>query len=150
MLVDIILHDKEGNTITRQDEWQDHEYKLYLWTEGNFSCDCNRSDFLYGNDEGTCGTEAVKIKIVNRTTNEVLYDEGDFAKERVTDALEIARRWGGIDGNHHRAYTIDQMVRALTGCSELAENAEYLEWIKQYQDGENGPQTYEWDVGIAP
>jgi hypothetical protein len=38
--------------------------------------------------------------------------ESDSARE---EALEIARRYGGIDGAHHKDWVIDQMVRALTG-----------------------------------
>lgn len=33
----------------------------------------------------------------------------------IEQALEIIFRWGGIDGDHHRAWVIDQVVRALTG-----------------------------------
>lgn len=58
-------------------------------------------------------------------------------------ALEVALRYGGIDGGHHKAWVIDQMVRALTG-------ARYEEWVRDAKDGEHGPDTYEWDEGIAP
>jgi hypothetical protein len=30
-------------------------------------------------------------------------------------ALQIAREFGGIDGDHHKTWVIDQMVAALTG-----------------------------------
>lgn len=61
----------------------------------------------------------------------------------VEKALEIATRYGGIDGGHHKTWVIDQMVRALTGDA-------YAGWLKNYCDGEDGPETYEWDEGIAP
>ena len=64
-------------------------------------------------------------------------------KEPVQAALEIAFRFGGIDGEHHKAWVIDQMVRALTGDG-------YVEWVKEACDGEDGPETYEWDEGIPP
>ena len=32
-------------------EHQDPESMLFLWSEGNFSCDCNRSLFFYDDDE---------------------------------------------------------------------------------------------------
>jgi hypothetical protein len=78
-------------------------------------------------------------------------DEVEFApveaytklKTRVDSALEIISRFGGIDGDHHRAWVIDQAVRALTGDG-------YAEWVRMMNDGENGPNTYEWDQGIAP
>lgn len=74
-------------------------------------------------------------------------------------ALELAGRYGGIDGDHHKAWTIDQMVRALTGCTfervderprnrQLSE--EYLAWVKRMCAGTDGPNTYDWDVGTPP
>lgn len=30
------------------------------------------------------------------------------------------------------------------------ESDEYKEWVKALQDGEDGLETYEWDMGIAP
>lgn len=61
----------------------------------------------------------------------------------VRKALEIARRYAGIDKAHTRAWVIDQMVRALTG--DL-----YGQFVREARDGEDGPSTYEWDTGIAP
>ncbi len=61
----------------------------------------------------------------------------------IEETLEIAFRWTGFDGDHHKQWTIDQMVRKLTG-------NKYEEWIKEWCDGEHGPNTYEWDEGIAP
>jgi len=40
-------------------------------------------------------------------------------------------------------WTIDQMVRALTG-------KKYREWVAETKRGEDGPDTYDWDEGIAP
>jgi len=87
--------------------------------------------------------------------------------DRIKDALSYAERYGQIDGAHHKAWVIDQMVRALTGCPTVqkvahdyrgqeyayeaqGESDEYLTFIREYQDGEDGPETYEWDEGIAP
>lgn len=59
--------------------------------------------------------------------------------EGTEQALDCAFRYGQIQGDHHRAWVIDQMVRALTG-------AKYSGWVKEYEnDGEYG-----WDTGIAP
>jgi len=65
------------------------------------------------------------------------------AEVRLDKALEIANRYGGIDGSHHKAWVIDQMVRALTATV-------YNDWVAEHRDGEDGPCTYSWDVGIAP
>ena len=60
-------------------------------------------------------------------------------KIRIEAALEYAYQYGQIDGGHHKAWVIDQMVKALLG-------KKYEAWIKDYEDdGE-----YEWDKGIAP
>lgn len=58
-------------------------------------------------------------------------------------AIEIALQYGACDGEHHKAWVIDQMLRALLGKS-------YCKTIKDWCNGENGPKTYEWDVGIPP
>ena len=62
---------------------------------------------------------------------------------RISNAIELAVRYGGIDGSHHKTWVIDQMVRVLAG-----ENYERI--VREACDGENGPDTYDWDVGIAP
>lgn len=36
-------------------------------------------------------------------------------KERISDAIEMAVMYGGIDGAHHKNWVIDQMVRILAG-----------------------------------
>jgi len=61
----------------------------------------------------------------------------------IDGALAVARKYGGIDGAHHKAWVIDQMVRALTG-------NEYETWVREAKAGENGPETYDWDEGVAP
>lgn len=88
-------------------------------------------------------------------------------KERIAFALQIASNYGGIDGDHHKAWVIDQMVRALTGCvlepttatkrpsggysyDRLGASLEYEAWVRGYNDGDEGAYTYEWQEGIAP
>lgn len=59
--------------------------------------------------------------------------------QRILSALELLERYSQIDGEHHKAWVIDQVARCL-----LQEN--YDEWIEEYEeDGE-----YEWDHGVAP
>jgi len=86
---------------------------------------------------------------------------------RISTALDIANRYGGIDGGHHKMWVIDQMVRALTGCPVVVESGvdsagvaytyetqgaseEYRAWVQAHRDGEDGPETYDWDEGVAP
>lgn len=63
--------------------------------------------------------------------------------ESIETALGIAENFGQDDGAHHKAWVIDQMIRALTRSS-------YEAWVAAYRNGEDGPDTYEWDEGIAP
>ncbi len=65
------------------------------------------------------------------------------AVERIDTALDYAKRYSQIDGAHHKAWVIDQMVRALTG-------RHYEQFVAEHNDGEDGPDTYGWDEGIAP
>lgn len=75
---------------------------------------------------------------------------GIFAKrraetdtERVQLALELLADDGQVDGQHHVRWVIDQTVRILAGDG-------YEQWIADFRDGEDGPETYSWDEGIAP
>lgn len=76
----------------------------------------------------------------------------DGPQTRIGNALRIASEDSQTDGAHHKAWAIDQMVRALLGqrpgYDEPTE--EYRAWVREYCRGEDGPDTYEWDEGIAP
>ncbi len=63
-------------------------------------------------------------------------------EERIFEALAIAFDYGQIDGAHHKTWVIDQMVRCLA--------ADYDEWVANFRNGEDGPDTYSWDDGVAP
>lgn len=79
-------------------------------------------------------------------------------------ALDLAFTYGQIDGGHHKTWTIDQMVRALTGenyenfinfyrfTPEGEENDEPVEVSESSvdDDGEEREEVYSWDEGIAP
>lgn len=88
-------------------------------------------------------------------------------QDRITDALNFAHSYGQADGAHHKMWVIDQMVRCLTGCpvvqhqtasgtgqtytyDGLGESDEYQAFVTEYNAGEEGPDTYNWDTGIAP
>lgn len=59
------------------------------------------------------------------------------------DVLNIIERYGGIDGDHHKTWVIDQVARALLGNN-------YEAWVKEMKAGEDGADTYDWDEGIPP
>ncbi len=71
------------------------------------------------------------------------FTEQMVGPKSAAEALALAWRYGGIDGEHHKAWVIDQMVRALTG-------PKYEDFVKDACAGEDGPQTYTWETGIAP
>jgi hypothetical protein len=88
-------------------------------------------------------------------------------KIRIAKALEIAKRYGSIDGSHHKMWVIDQMIRALTECpiniKERKDNSgsifffyeqipseEYKKFVQNHNAGEDGPNSYSWEEGIAP
>lgn len=64
-------------------------------------------------------------------------------QRRIAAALDVAHRYGGIDGEHHKTWVIDQMVRALTA-------DRYEQWVAAQKAGEHGPNSYDWHEGIAP
>lgn len=67
-------------------------------------------------------------------------------KEKDADikkVLELIFQYGQIDGDHHKAWVIDQIVRILTG-------DKYKEWVKEYTYDEETGECYSWNKGIAP
>lgn len=92
------------------------------------------------------------------------------AERRIKLALTLLVRYKGIDGHHHQEYATDQVVRALTGCPMITvhrkkgergatcdydyetqgKSDEYLKLVADAKDGEDGPETYDWDEGVPP
>ena len=85
-------------------------------------------------------------------------------------ALFYIKKYGGIDGAHHKDWVLDQVVRLLTGAvpkfslrkwangqeeltfdeSEMT-TPEYEAFVLEYEDrDENGEVQYEYNTGIAP
>lgn len=85
--------------------------------------------------------ERIKKMIAEHHGQVVIMPNEEFIP--VQRALNIILQYGGIDGEHHKTWVIDQVVRILTG-------DKYEEWVRDACDGEDGPNTYGWDVGIAP
>ena len=78
--------------------------------------------------------------LLHPTVQEVIDDE---VRKRMGEALSIAANYGAIDGAHHKAWVIDQMVRKIAG-------SDYPKVVAAARNGEDGPETYAWDEGIAP
>jgi len=93
---------------------------------------------------------------------------GDLAKEyegqvtdlekRITTAVELAVKYGGIDGDHHKLWVIDQMVRHLTGCPRETRSARDHNGLSYEYVALGESEAYKrlmavvpsWDPGIAP
>lgn len=76
-----------------------------------------------------------KVKIENTSREEL--------EKRIQEALKTAFYYSQNDGEHHKTWAIDQMVRALTG-------DEYPSWVASYEHDEKTQEEYEWEIGIAP
>jgi len=72
------------------------------------------------------------------------------ADDRIDITLQFIAEYGGIDGAHHKQWCLDQIVRILTQSTPHAEAGLYYKWVRDFEDGEEGPDSYEWDTGIAP
>lgn len=99
---------------------------------------------------------------------------GEFETDANSDftpqdwALWYIGSYGGFDGEHHKAWVLDQVARILHGTpvirrearwsngeSELRvrldePTAAYRKWVRELCDGEDGPDTYDYDEGVAP
>jgi hypothetical protein len=71
---------------------------------------------------------------------EEIFEHGSSDPEA---ALQVLLNFGQTDGAHHKLWTIDQAVRHLAG-------NRYNELITAYKNGEDGPESYQWEEGIAP
>lgn len=103
--------------------------------------------FLGGNEyEGLCtvfaDSEEEARKIVNAEFGDKPREPTEYEKDlrlRVDEVLDVIFKYGQIDGEHHKTWVIDQVVRLLT-------KEAYQKWIEDYcEDGQ-----YEWDEGITP
>ena len=95
-------------------------------------------------DQRVCMAPVVR-KLVLRADHELctLREALAEAERKNKEALELAERYAGIDGAHHKQWCISEMVRSLTGEG-------YDAWVASYCAGDDGPDTYSWDEGTAP
>ena len=86
--------------------------------------------------------------------------EGVDAK-RMGKALDFAWNYGNEDGDHHKMWVVDQMVRALLGCPEVTLRSRFPDVNGNHYDyqGQGESEAYRlfvasteggWDEGIAP
>lgn len=63
--------------------------------------------------------------------------------ETIKEIEALIKTYAGFDGGHHKQWLLDQIVRKITGNT-------YEQWVSEWEDGEDGPESYKWDCGIAP
>lgn len=107
--------------------------KIKNWCDLALDDNCNTIMYKYE-------FVAILDYITNLQESEAYY-YGQYKdyKSRNEKAIDIAYEYSQIDGEHHKAWCIDQIVRALT-------DDNYNEFVKKYEN--NG--EYKWDIGIAP
>lgn len=66
-------------------------------------------------------------------------------EEKLANIANLIKEFGGIDGAHHKQWLLDQILREIA-----SDEKAYDEWVREWNDGEDGATTYEWDTGIAP
>jgi len=87
---------------------------------------------------------AVILGVIERHVGEMTEEANELDQEidRLSAKVKLAQEtiliFGGFEGNHHRAWVLDQALRALAGDSYDALIAQ------RRKDG------YDWDEGIAP
>lgn len=82
----LIRNNKTGEVVIYEDYGYFDEYGSFhdfIWSEGNYSCDCNRALFFYrakdmpDPEDRDCGEELYSVRITRKSTGEILYDEFD-------------------------------------------------------------------------
>lgn len=69
--------------------------------------------------------------------------DADTDADRIELAIELGFEYGGYDGDHHKMWVIDQMLRLLLGDG-------YESRVEAETGDEDGPGAFRWDTGIAP
>ena len=80
MIVTITIRDNETQDTATGESTEDSA--LYIWKEGNFSCDCNRQIFFAewrkeAEQDVACGQSRYSIEVTDKETQEVIYSEFD-------------------------------------------------------------------------
>lgn len=102
---------------------------------------------------------------------ETEYDVKDtpYADYGLVEWVLDSVNWGQFDGSHHKQWALDQAARAANGgvpssfklakwsdgqeewrLGDMTKTPKYEKWVIGMKDGEDGPNTYDYDEGIAP
>lgn len=107
--IDVLIRNNDtGEVVLYEDDGYFDEYGSFhdfIWSEGNYSCDCNRALFFFRSknmldpENNDCGEKLYSIRITKKSTCEVLYDEFDGKHFNV---------WIGADDVMNNLYTKKQ------------------------------------------
>ena len=61
------------------------------------------------------------------------------------EILALIEMYGMVDGSHHKQWVLTEIVRIIK-----EDEDSFQVWKEAYCMGEDGPDTYSWDEGIAP
>lgn len=67
----------------------------------------------------------------------------ETGNERIDMAVQNAWDFSGYDGEHHKMWVIDQMVRVLLG-------DQYDAFVESYELPDEDGDGPVWDTGVAP
>lgn len=67
----------------------------------------------------------------------------EVLRDRVNTAIDLAFNGLMTDGGHHKQWYLDQIIQTLA-------SERYRRLCKEAKNGEEGPETYDWEEGIAP
>ena len=67
----------------------------------------------------------------------------EVLRDRVQSAIQLAFDGLMTDGGHHKQWYLEQIIQTLA-------NEKYESLCKAACCGKDGPETYDWEEGIAP
>lgn len=104
-----------------------------------------QTEFLKMLDKRGKHKEPAKLSDTMRVGLAIEIYEKVVRDELAEITLALIATFGGFDGADNKQYLLDQVVKELTVTEE-----KYKEWVKTFQHGKDGDETYLWDTGIAP
>lgn len=108
---------------------------------------------------------------MSKFLGETVVDQKDTKYKDYTKrdwVLYYLESWGGIDGAHHKDWTMDQIARILNDTPIIIKEAEwdcglkefridtgeptqeYHDWVTEVCKSEDGGFTYSYEVGTPP
>lgn len=96
----VIVNNATGEIRRYADEW--HDGSEYLWTEGNYACDCNRALFfaaaaLDDEPERSCGETAYSVPFAILENGEIMDVDGGGICPACTPSEEI--EWSDLQSD---------------------------------------------------